>query len=145
MSLPVSPTGWLAVYQGPRRAGDGIAARVEEVVGWGPNGEALVVSRNAGARVPAADLPHFMHLMESENLVAGVTPGQGWSVGYESGATPDLVVAWMTSPSGYTVPVVATAEGYAERRDLEEGEFLVPPGVAPEESPYRPQPDAEEL
>ncbi|MFD8640821.1 hypothetical protein ACFV14_10985 [Streptomyces zaomyceticus] len=142
MSLPTSPTGWLAAYRTAEETENKKPGRYLPVDGWSHDGDALVVDRRAGQRVPAATLPHFRGLQEAESSVAGVVPGQGWSVAYPDGAAPDPVVAWVVDRHGYALPLIANADGHAEPYDPSElGSFLAP--GHPDASPYRPATEKE--
>jgi hypothetical protein len=136
MSLPTSPTGWLALYRSPEQAERKDPGKYRPIDGWSPDGTALAVDEAAGRRVPASSLPHFRCLQESESEPAGVVPGQGWAVGYSVAGAPEAVIAWAVDRHGYAVPICATSEGYAEPFEQSEGTFLIPPGFTDETSPY---------
>ncbi|MDT9689416.1 hypothetical protein Q5762_13930 [Streptomyces sp. P9(2023)] len=142
MTLPTSPTGWLATYRTPEEVQQKRPGRCLPVDGWAPDGDALVVDRRLGTRTPASNLPHFRGLQEAESSTVGVVPGQGWSVAYADGAALDPVVAWVIDRSGYALPLIANAEGYATPYEPENvGGFLAP--GHPDASPYRPCPEKE--
>ncbi|MGW6557931.1 hypothetical protein [Streptomyces hydrogenans] len=92
----------------------------------------------------AASLPSFRTLMESDAGVVGIVPGQGWSVAHLDGGALEPILAWAVDRSGYGAPLTVTSEGYAEPHAVSDRSFFVPPGVAPEDSPYRWQSDTEE-
>ncbi|HZX38099.1 MAG TPA: hypothetical protein VFF37_07175 [Streptomyces sp.] len=138
MNLPTSPTGWLALYRTTDQIEKKEAGTLKPVDGWSNDGDALVVHARTGQRVSASALPHFRGLREAEATVAGVLPGQGWAVAYVDGIAPDPVVAWTVDVHGWSVPLLANSEGYASPYEATSGDFLVPPGCAPESSPYRP-------
>lgn len=139
MDLPPSRTGWLALYRSRAEDEAKTHRRYLAVDGWGPDGEALVVDQEAGRRVPAGTLPHFRGLQETEAGVAGVVPGQGWSLVYGDGGGPDVIVAWIVDHAGFAAPVVAATESFTEVYEVKPGDYFVPPGVDPEDSPYRPR------
>ncbi|MFG3492977.1 hypothetical protein [Streptomyces sp. NPDC047972] len=142
MTLPTSPTGWLACYRTDEEIEKKRFGHRLPVDGWSPDGEALVVDARRGTRVPAANLPSFRGLLRAESSTVGVVPGQGWSVAYPNGGSPDPVIAWAIDRHGYAKPLIANSDGYAEPWEQEShGGFLAPGD--PEDSPYRPTAEQE--
>jgi hypothetical protein len=141
VTLPTSPTGWLAVYgsdnQTEQNRPGSWPVKLLPVDGWNADGEALVVDEALGCRRPATHMKNFRRLQKAEPSPAAVLPGQGWHVAYRNGATPDPVVGWNVDSNGWAVPIIANSDGYAEPYDLTDEDFLVPPGVATDASPYR--------
>ncbi|TXS08093.1 hypothetical protein EAO70_35485 [Streptomyces sp. adm13(2018)] len=142
MTLPTSPTGWLAYYRTNEEVERKRHGRHLPVDGWSPEGDALVVDRRRGARVPAASLPHFRGLQVTESDTVNTVPGQGWSIAYLNGATPDPVIAWAVDRHGYAKPLIANSDGYAEPWEQESHGGFLSPGN-PDNSPYRPAPEQE--
>jgi hypothetical protein len=132
--MDTSPTGWLAVFQA-RGQGEGEqSATTLPVVGWGPEGEALVVHARFGRRMAANDLPGFQCLQEADALIVTVLPGQGWQMIHHDAATPWPVIGWAIDVYGWGTPLIAGADGIVAPHDITPDSTFIPPGRAPEES-----------
>ncbi|MEW2518153.1 hypothetical protein [Actinacidiphila alni] len=135
--MNTSPTGWYALYRSATDTGHRATGPARPVDGWGTDGAALVVDERTGRRQPADSIPNFARLQQTPSIVT-VLPGQGWRIAYANGAPADPVIGWAVDSHGYGTPMITDCEGMASvDEELPEGGFLVPPGVRPEDSPYR--------
>ena len=125
MTEHTTPTGWIAVYRSPEQKQLKQPGHTLPVDGWSPDGDALVVEKHLGARVPAASLPHFVGLEQAPAIVA-VLPGQGWRL-VVSEEISHPVLGWAIDATGYGVPILTDPDGVAQvEYEVADGQFVPP-------------------
>ncbi|MFF8793364.1 hypothetical protein [Streptomyces globisporus] len=120
-----TPSGWIAVYRTREEKQLKQPGRNLPVDGWSAEGDALVVDKHLGARVPAASLPDFIGLEQAPAIVA-VLPGQGWRLVVDE-ETSHPVLGWAIDSAGFGSPIFTDPEGLAEIEDGDLGGQIEPP------------------
>ncbi|MDF6043223.1 hypothetical protein LRD69_13910 [Streptomyces sp. JH14] len=125
MPVTPTPTGWIACYRSDEQKRLKQPGHTVPVDGWSTDGDALVVDKRLGCRVPASSLPDFRGLEQAPAIVA-VLPGQGWRLVVD-GETSHLVLGWAIDTAGYGSPIFTDPDGVAQVDDGPLGGQLVPP------------------
>lgn len=125
MTFHSTATGWIACYRSAEEKELKRPGHTLPVDGWTTDGDALVVDKRRGCRVPASTLPNFTGLEQAPAIVA-VLPGQGWRLVVDD-ETSHPVLGWAIDSAGFGLPIFTDPEGLAQVEDGGLGGQIVPP------------------
>ncbi|MDV7221013.1 hypothetical protein [Streptomyces prunicolor] len=111
--MPVSPTGWTAIFK---------PYREEPIVGWDDLGSPLIIDPTTGKRIGVHDLAdhEFCNAERADPAFVGVIPADGWKLRWPDGSD-DTIFAFAVQANGVMRPIVDSFLGYGSPFYPEEG------------------------